>query len=82
MKRFFTNWKTSLGAVIVAVGTFGPYTGLINHEQANLIMGVGATFGLIKAKDNNVTGGTKVDPKDVTGVAVNPQQKAFKDHQE
>lgn len=65
-----TNWKTGLAAVIVAVGTIGPYTGVINEKQGALILGVGATFGLTKAKDDNVTGGTKVDPKDTTGVYV------------
>jgi len=73
MKRALTNWKTGLAAIIVAVGTFGPYTGFINEKQAQLILGAGATFGLLKAKDDNVTGGTKVDPKDTSGVTVAPK---------
>ncbi len=68
MKRALTNWKTTLAGIVVAVGTFGPYTGIINRDQGNLILGAAATFGLTQAKDNNVTGGTKVDPKDQTGV--------------
>ncbi len=74
MKRALTNWKTGLAAVIVAVGTFGPYTGFINDKQASAIVGIGAAFGLMKAKDDNVTGGTKVDPKDRSGVIVSPKE--------
>lgn len=50
------NWRTSLGALLVAVGLFGTQFGL-NSEQTKWIAGIGTVWGLTRAKDDKVTGG-------------------------
>jgi hypothetical protein len=58
----FANWKTTIagvGAILVAVGHC-----LVNVSNGDFssipvdFMGVSAGFGLIVAKDHNVTGGS------------------------
>lgn len=61
MKSFFTNWKTSgAGALMIMVGAAslaGIKSGAgMSADQA--IASIIAGFGLLFAKDGNVTGGT------------------------
>jgi len=59
MKSLLINWKTSLGGLIALVGMIGPLLHVLTSEQALAIAGLGTAFGLVGAKDANVTGGTK-----------------------
>lgn len=54
-----TNWKTTLAGIVVLIGMIGPQIGLVTEKQATAISAVAASFGLVLAKDSNVTGGTK-----------------------
>ena len=53
------NWKTTLAGLISLVSIAGTSLGFLTHEQAAAIAGIAMSFGLISAKDGNVTGGTK-----------------------
>lgn len=54
-----TSWKTTLGGIIAAVAALGPIVHMMTTEQSVALLGVAAAWGLIAAKDSNVTGGTK-----------------------
>ena len=71
LPTWLINWKTTLsGAVVVAaavgraVPQLQPYVDVLNN-----IMGIAAGFGLLSAKDSNVTGG-KIS--NVTGAVSKP----------
>lgn len=59
MKNILTNWKSSLGGIIGLVTVLGTSLHFLTQEQAMAIAAVALSFGLIAAKDSNVTGGTK-----------------------
>lgn len=56
--KIFTNWKTTLAAIVIVVGMAGPSLGL-TEKQSAAISSLAAAFGLATAKDFNVTGGTR-----------------------
>ncbi len=57
--KMLRNWHTTLAGVIMIAGLILPATGLVTEKQASAITSVAGAFGLMKAKDDNVTGGTK-----------------------
>jgi len=59
MGNIFKNWKTTLAAIIMLAAQVLPALDVITVDQAVSITGLAAAFGLISAKDSNVTGGTK-----------------------
>lgn len=59
MKNLASNWKTTLAGVINLIVLIGSTTGYLTVAQATSIAGVATSFGLLAAKDGNVTGGTK-----------------------
>lgn len=59
MRSLLKNWKTTLAGLITAVAAVGPLLHILTPEQAGSIFGAAVSFGLIAAKDGNVTGGTK-----------------------
>ena len=56
MKTIFKNWKTTLAGVIVAGTAVAVSLGYINQETATAIGVIAGAFGLVLAKDGNVTG--------------------------
>lgn len=59
MASLFKNWKTTLAGLISVVTVIGSSLGFLQHDQATMITALAASFGLMAAKDGNVTGGTK-----------------------
>ena len=59
MKTLFRNWKTTLAGVVTLVATAGSTLGFLGHDQVNAIMALAVSFGLMAAKDGNVTGGSQ-----------------------
>ena len=58
MKNFLTNWKTTAAGVAIVIHVLSNFLGthtLTTEDYGNLTI----AFGLIFAKDGNVTGGTK-----------------------
>lgn len=53
------NWKTTLAGVIGLFVVLGTSLGWLTQAQAQAIGAVAASFGLLAAKDFNVTGGSK-----------------------
>ncbi len=53
------NWKTTLGGIIGLIATAGSAMGWLTHDQAQSLGAVAISFGLLAAKDFNVTG-TKI----------------------
>lgn len=60
MGNLLKNWKTSLAGVIGIFIVVGTSMGWLTHDQALAIGAVTGSFGLIAAKDGNVTGVTKL----------------------
>ncbi len=61
MKNLLTNWKTTLAGIVTVVSLAGAYTGFLTPIQVAAINGIAQAFGLLSAKDGNVTGGTVVN---------------------
>jgi hypothetical protein len=59
MKTLQKNWKTTLAGAIVALTGLAVSMGWITPQEAAGIGTVAGAFGLVSAKDGNVTGGTK-----------------------
>lgn len=59
MGNIFKNWKTTVGALIGLAVQVLPTLGVIDQNVANAITTIAFALGLVSAKDNNVTGGTK-----------------------
>lgn len=59
MKNLLSNWKTTLAGLITLATTVGTSLHFMTVEQASAVMAVAISFGLLAAKDGNVTGGTK-----------------------
>ncbi|MES2136114.1 MAG: hypothetical protein V4502_03515 [Pseudomonadota bacterium] len=53
------NWKTTLAGVIGLFVVLGTSLGWLTHDQAQAIGAVAVSFGLMAAKDFNVSGGAK-----------------------
>lgn len=53
------NWKTTLAGVIALAITVATTMNWISAEVAAAITTIAVSIGLISAKDNNATGGTK-----------------------
>jgi len=55
------NWKTTLAAILAAAPQILHYLfpNTITLDVANVLSGLFVSLGLVAAKDNNVTGGTK-----------------------
>ena len=53
------NWKTAVAGLIGIAVQILPQLGVIDQQTANAISVIAASLGLVAAKDNNVTGGTK-----------------------
>lgn len=52
------NWKTTVAGIAIGLTAGLAALHVITAEQAGAVMAALATFGLIAAKDSNVTGGT------------------------
>jgi len=52
MRRFLTNWRTSLAAVVIGGSLVAQYAGVITPEQRTSIIGVAAMAGLARARDD------------------------------
>ena len=59
MKSLQKNWKTTLGGAVVLLTGAALTAKFITPEVATAIITLATAFGLIAAKDGNVTGGTK-----------------------
>jgi hypothetical protein len=59
MKSALFSWKSTAGGVIVLAVPLAYHFGYLTMEQAGAITVVATAFGLIAAKDSNVSGGTK-----------------------
>jgi hypothetical protein len=56
MGTLLKNWKTTLAGLVGILTVVGPAMGWITHDQALSIGALAASFGLIAAKDSNVSG--------------------------
>mgnify|MGYP003661907278 CR=1 FL=1 len=56
--KLLINWKTSLAALVTIAALVGPLTGVITADQGHTLQAVAVSFGLLAAKDFNVTGGS------------------------
>lgn len=50
------NWKTTLAAVIIALTGAATAMNWITPEVSTAILTIAASFGLVMAKDHNVSG--------------------------
>jgi hypothetical protein len=55
INRIFTHWKTSLGALIIALSMLMWYEAKITAEQFTAVLGTLLTIGLLQAKDDDKT---------------------------
>jgi hypothetical protein len=71
MPKWLINWKTTLSGVIAVAAQVAKVVPALQQYSPILdsLSGVAAGFGLISAKDSNVTGGTV---SNVSGVAGKP----------
>lgn len=53
------SWKTTVSGIAIGFIALATAMHWINAEQATAISAALASFGLMAAKDSNVTGGTK-----------------------
>lgn len=53
------SWKTTVSGIAIGVIAVATAMHWISAEQATAISAALASFGLMAAKDSNVTGGTK-----------------------
>jgi uncharacterized membrane protein len=58
MKSILKNWKTTLAGIITLGVTVAGVTHTLSPDQVSAVVAVAVAFGLISAKDGNVTGGT------------------------
>lgn len=58
-KRLIKNWKTTLAGAVVAGTGIATALHFITNETAAAIMTIAGSLGLLAAKDDNVTSGTK-----------------------
>lgn len=56
------NWKTTLAGLVTLAMTAASALHFISEAQAASIMALAVSFGLLAAKDSNVTGGTVKQP--------------------
>lgn len=58
------NWQPSLAGIVVAIALFGGQMGL-PPKLVDVSSKIATAFGLLAAKQQNVTGGTALQPSSV-----------------
>lgn len=65
-RLFITNWKTTGAGLLVVIALAGRWTGKLEKDEAQYLIGVAVAAGLFAAKDG-VREDTVVAPEDVPG---------------